>query len=235
MSKAVISFITVLMILFSCQHKDDFEDEKQLIKNTLPSLGKRTKINFIKRPDEVQIEIIPEKIMFVHDKHSKLMLSYLLSRLHKEYKPINTVFNLRNGNNQMITLRYDKSEISSICKLYNDTLLSNMVKYVVINFNEYDASALDSYVNRVIMDFPTITNGDNKLDFYTVFEMFYQECLKNEIKGEGQNIFTVLYSMDKELDLLESKNRYSKLIKGIWSIASNISIQKSEKLIFPDI
>ena len=229
-----IQFLIYIMIilLFSCKEEYNIEEKKNIIYSSLPSIGNNSTLNISKKNSRLIIDITPEFHMFENKKHSNAMASYLIKKLYENSKPINTTINLYKENRQRVTLNFEINEIASITHLYKDSVLLSMIKYVVANFNPYDAGTLDGYVKRVIDDFPTLINNSGQHDFYTVFEMFYNECIEKKRKAEGQNIFVILYSMDKELDILKSKSRYSKLIKGIWNIARDDSIEEAERSIF---
>ena len=225
--------ILTFLFFISCQDNFNQKQVKLEVFSTLKTIGEKSTIKVDNFDEKINIKIKPEFPIFDHDLHMKTIISLLIYKLFKNEDPKDVNFELYKENGSKGYVLYSKRKVKDVVKLYSDTTLLSMVEYVANEFNQFDPGILDHYIDRVLTDFPMLKNNNTNYSFYNVFQKFHLDCIKNKDKGEGQNIFVTLYKMDKELDILKSNNRYSKLIKGIWDVTTSISIDSAERNLFP--
>lgn len=233
MKKLNIFSLILILNFTSCTSPKTFEKEIQIIKSSNKKLENST-INISKKNEGLIINIVPETPIFENPLHSSAITSLITCNLYKNNLHLATTFNLKMEVDSTRTIIYSKNDINTIIQSYKDSIVLKVLEYTTNNFSPTDPGILDGYIDRVLMDFPTLKNENKNSSFYSLLNDFFIENRMNKQKGYAQNIFVVLYSMDKELDLLNTDSRYSKIIENIWNITFNTSIEKAEKELLMD-
>ncbi len=230
----ILNLLFLILIFFSCTSSKTFEKEIQIIKESNKNL-KNSLINITKEKNGLIINIVPETPIFEHPHHSSAITSVIANNLYLNEAPQATTFKIKMEVDSIRTIVYNKSDIKTIIESYKDTVAFNILSYITNNFSPADPGILDSYINlRVLVDFPMLKEEGKATTFYSILNDYIIEYRANEKKGYAQNIFVVLWSMDKEFDLLSTESRYSKIIEKIWNLTFNTNIREAEKKLFPD-
>lgn len=228
----------LVLFFFSCQDKNNqlfHKNTDVYLKEELTKLRVTTKTIEIeedntKKSVYVNINADLNNIM-THDEYKKMFIAYTYYLLGEK----NNAEYLFLNYNDDITIKYDVREQKNIENLFNNRKLQDSYRYLFKNVNAFDMSMLDSYVQKVNIDFAEVKENFYEVSFIELIDLFYKEILNNKkgVYGKAQRTMVFISMIDEEFDVLNTERKYSKIIKEIWDIISpDKSLKQAKRELF---
>lgn len=154
----------------------------------------------------------------IDSSHIGFLLTYCSRELSNRINYVKYEVDVLNQKDNTTTIRnyiFKKENLLHIKSKFMDYGYKKLIKSTLKNLNEFEAPILNLYINRIQEDFP-----DTKMDLeiFDLISEFHNECLRlprGDFGKAGRTIL-LIYSLDKDLDMLKNNSAISTKLKTIW-------------------
>lgn len=226
-------FSICLLLFLGCNSNQQSKNQKnnnslyiEKINDSLESLNYSVKVlSFSLHQDTLNISLNIEKPPIEDSSHIGYLLTYCSQNFSSSLKYINYnvgIYNQKEDMIRVLNFKFKEEHLKHIDRKFTDFGLKKLYRTTLKTLNEFDTPILNLYINRIHQDFPDIKMD---VEFFELISLFHDECtsLKKGEYGKAGRTMLLIYSMDKELDLLKNGSEISKKLKIIWNSSTLIT------------
>lgn len=227
--------VIFLSLFYCCDNSDNANEKNDLspIKDIVVqsnNLGYDLTIHsFEMHNDSLKIKLHINEPPIEDFNHIGFLLSYSIRNNNKA----NFIgFSVDVNNKKLNTIdtffyNFSSKHINIIKKDFSDVGYKKLISKALETFNEYDTPIIDLYINRIHDEFSDLKQD---LKTFEIISEFHKECLrlpKGEYGKAGRTLL-LIYSLDRDLDMLNNGSVISEKIKLVWDASIlNINIDTS--------